>query len=119
MTRSVSLRLGLLSLQALTLAEVVGAETATSPAGVELIIHCYLNDGANGSLGWRFPAGLLNGAGPVEERQLSVDNSLWLSLEREARRQGVSTERLFEHAALYFAAGFDAGRITESVPDSG
>ncbi len=47
--------------------------------------------------------------------ELSVDEGLWDSLEQEAARQGVPAPRLAEHAALYFAADRDAGRVTQRI----
>lgn len=44
-----------------------------------------------------------------------MDAKLWADFEREAKRQGVPVERLAEHAALYFAADRDAGRVTQRI----
>jgi hypothetical protein len=37
----------------------------------------------------------------------------------EAARQQVSVTQLLEHAALYYAAELDAGRLTERILDEG
>ncbi len=52
------------------------------------------------------------------ELELSVDDEVWRSFELEADRQGVSTQQLIEHTALYFAADRDAGRATQLILDS-
>jgi hypothetical protein len=40
-----------------------------------------------------------------------------LQFEAEAGKQGVSAQQLLEHAAFYFAAELDAGRITRRILD--
>ncbi len=46
-----------------------------------------------------------------------MDSELWREFEEEAERQGVSVEQLAEHAAFYFAAELDAGRVTQRILD--
>jgi hypothetical protein len=51
------------------------------------------------------------------ERRLGLDLDAfgWEALEEEARRQGVTVERLVEHAALYYLADLDSGRVAKRV----
>lgn len=49
------------------------------------------------------------------EMEISVDGAVWSSLSQEARRQEVSTDRLLQHAALYYAAERDSGRLTQRI----
>jgi hypothetical protein len=51
------------------------------------------------------------------EVELEIDDSLWGQMEREAERQHVTVTQLLEHAALYYAAELDAGRLTERILD--
>ena len=44
-------------------------------------------------------------------------SDLWKDFEGEATRQAVRVEQLAEHAAFYFAAEVDAGRITQRILD--
>jgi hypothetical protein len=56
-------------------------------------------------------------AGERVTLELEIDSAVWTDFEREAERQGVSPQRLAEHAVLYFAADRDAGRITQRILD--
>lgn len=77
---------------------------------IEAIRH-YLADRGSARPGWRFPDFLPSASGaPAVALELSVEEGLWSSLEQEAVRQGVSAQRLAEHAALYFAAERDVQR---------
>lgn len=79
-------------------------------------IRFYLSDRDSGRPGWRYPGFLREReAGAGVELELSIEASLWSSIESEAEAQGVSVSQLVEHAALYFAAEMDAGRATERI----
>jgi hypothetical protein len=86
------------------------------PARVIRAIRCYLKDGGTEHAGWSYPHFL-----PDEKRaenvalRLNVEDELWHSLEAEAERQHVSAEEMVEHAAFYFAAEMNAGRITQRI----
>lgn len=115
MKRTVAVSLSKLSLMAL------GAEAGGSgddvAANLERAVRVYLGDGALGRPGWAYP-GALREAGPAgTEMELSFDRELWRALQGEATRQGVSASKLAGHAALYYAAELDAGRITQRVLD--
>ena len=49
------------------------------------------------------------------EVSLDLDPAPWQVLESEAERQGVSLDRLVEHATLYFLAELHAGRVVEEI----
>jgi hypothetical protein len=51
------------------------------------------------------------------EFELDVKDDIWSSFEAEAGRQDVSSQQLLEHAAFYFVAELDAGRITQRILD--
>jgi hypothetical protein len=40
----------------------------------------------------------------------------WLALNEAAESQGVAIEELIQHAAMYFLASADQGRISHKVP---
>src|SRR3954452_8682329 len=113
--RSVRISLGEFASKVLA---VGGSSDSSVPGSVEQAIRCYLNDKVSRGPGWSYPA-FLRGRGPHDgvELQLSVDDSLWRSLEEEAEDQDVSAEQMLEHAIIYFAAEVDAGRMTERILD--
>jgi len=49
--------------------------------------------------------------------ELDVADDLWLEFGEEAASQGVTVDQLAEHAAFYFAAEVDAGRVTNRILD--
>lgn len=54
-----------------------------------------------------------NAAGPSRALSIAIPVDLWRRFTAEAERQRVSPDRLLEHAALFFAAQEDAGRVAE------
>jgi hypothetical protein len=97
------------------LPETAEPKWTASPARTVRAVRYYLEDSDSGRVEWPCPDFLRNkpaGGGAVE---LSVDEDLWDSFEQEASRQGVPVQRLAEHAALYFAADRDAGRVTQRI----
>ena len=116
MKRSVKVALGAFASKVLAVEGKNGGQSV--PASAEQAIRCYLNDKTSGGPGWSYPA-FLRGRAPHEEveLELSVDDSLWRSLEEEAEDQDVSPQQMLEHAVIYFAAEVDAGRMTERILD--
>lgn len=78
----------------------------------------YLGDREGGEAAWAYPA-FLRGSETKREVELGLElrAELWRDFEAEAVRQGVTVEQLAEHAAFYFAAEVDAGRITQRILD--
>jgi hypothetical protein len=114
MSRSMTLRLDQFGRQALA----DYAEKRHDSAGVVVRTASlyYLADRDSGRTAWRVPPFL---ASQREESstdvRVDVDDETWKALATEARRQGVATERLAEHALLYFVADLDEGRIAERL----
>ena len=82
----------------------------------ERVIRFYLSGRETRQPGWAYPDFLRERrAGEDVELDLSVEDSLWVALEVEAREQDVAVDRLLEHATLYFAAEMDTGRATERI----
>lgn len=114
--RSVTVGLGEFAFDALA----GKADRASGYASAQLIraVQFYLNDRDVERPGWRYPRFLCEQeVGGRKRLELSVDDDLWIEFEAEAERQGVSVGQLAEHAALYFAAELNAGRITERILD--
>jgi len=88
-----------------------------SSADVVRVIRFYLREEGEG-IGWAYPDLLRQGRPEDEiEVELDLDEALWGQMEREAERQHVTVTQLLEHAALYYAAELDAGRLTERILD--
>jgi hypothetical protein len=84
------------------------AERSSGEAG-----HAYPDFRRDGA---REPGRQLDDAGePHASFALTVGDDLWRRFEAEAERQGVSTDRLLEHAALFLAAQADAGKLAERI----
>lgn len=115
MNRFVTVHIGEFSVVAL------GAESEAGSERVEdrlaRALGLYLHDKEGARPGWGYPAALPGKEGGEVELELSVDEDLWRAFEREARRQGVTVSKLAGHAALYYAAEVDAGRITQRILD--
>jgi hypothetical protein len=90
-------------------------ETALRMEGA---LRCYLGDKGADRPAWRYP-GFLRGSETREDVdvEFTVDRDLWGRFEEEAAAQGVSVEQLAEHAAFYFAAEVEAGRLTQRILD--
>lgn len=114
--QTVTVRLSQLAFEALAAEEPSGSPRA--PVRTESAIRIYLSDRGSERPAWPYP-GFLRGSETQEDvgLELDVEPDLWLQFEAEAEKQGVSTQQLLEHAAFYFAAEFDAGRVTQRILD--
>lgn len=85
---------------------------------MECALRCYLGDKDTKRPAWPYP-GFLRGSEPRRdvEVRFEVEEDLWRDFEREAAAQEASVDQLAEHAAFYFAAEADAGRLTERILD--
>lgn len=84
------------------------------------VIRFYLKEKGSGGASWSYPDLLREGSPEEEiEVELDIEDSLWREMRAEAARQRVSVTQLLEHAALYYAAELDAGRLTERILDEG
>jgi hypothetical protein len=98
---------------------LMGAEAdsvAGAPVRMGSALRCYLGDRDTERPAWPYP-GFLRGSemqGDVRV-EFDVKGDLWRVFEEEAAAQGVSVEQLAEHAAFYFAAELNAGRLTERI----
>jgi hypothetical protein len=52
----------------------------------------------------------------VPTATVTLSDFAWTSLSNEAARQGVPLEDLLNHAAMYYLADLDSGRIATKVP---
>lgn len=95
-----------------------GSGSRGTPARTESAVRVYLSDKGADRPAWPYP-GFLRGSETQEDvaLELEVNPDLWLQFEGEAEKQGISAQQLLEHAAFYFAAELDAGRITQRILD--
>lgn len=97
-----------------------GSGSEPSPEDVLRVIRFYLKERGSGGPGWSYPDLLREGRPEEEvEVELEIEDSLWREMRLEAARQHVSMTQLLEHAALYYAAELDAGRLTERILGEG
>jgi hypothetical protein len=112
--RRVSLGISELGFEAL-----VGEQRDRSASSrMESALRCYLGDRGTDRPAWPYP-GFLRGSESQRDVRLELDvsDTLWDDFSEEASRQEVSIEQLAEHAAFYFAAELDAGRVTRRILD--
>lgn len=114
--RSVTVRLSRLAFEALAGEERDG--DLRVPGTTWSAIRLYLSDKGAGRPAWPYP-GFLRQSQTREEvdLELEIDPDVWLQFEAEAEKQSVSAQQLLEHAAFYFAAELNAGRITQRILD--
>lgn len=97
----------------------MGEGTGSEPQDavrMESALRFYLPDRGADRPAWRYPRFLQGSETRGEvEIELEVEKELWAGFEEEAAAQGVSVEQLAEHAAIYFGAELDAGRLTERI----
>jgi len=115
--QAVTVRLSQLAFEALA-GEARQGSVHAPPSRTESAIRVYLGDKGSNQAAWPYP-GFLRGSevqGDVE-LELDIAPDLWLQFEAEAEKQGVSAQQLLEHAAFYFAAELNAGRLTQRIID--
>jgi len=87
-------------------------------ARLQSAVRCYLGDRGANQAAWPYPAFLRGSEPQIDVKlELEIKDDLWHSFEAEAARQDVSPQQLLEHAAFYFVAELDAGRITQRILD--
>lgn len=96
---------------------LMGKEDGTeTQVRMESALRCYLGDQHTDRPAWPYP-GFLRGSETQRDVRVDfeVEKGLWGAFGEEATAQGVSVEQLAEHAAFYFAAELNAGRLTERI----
>lgn len=107
------------SLSRLAFDALMGSEAdrdAEVAVRTENALRCYLGDRDTERPAWPYPD-FLRGTETQGDLEVAfeVEQDLWSDFEAEASAQGISVEQLTEHAAFYFAAELDAGRVTERI----
>jgi hypothetical protein len=78
-------------------------------------VRFYLEDRDGGEPGWRYPTFLDGGRVDGDGCELSLPDELWEQLQAEAERQKVEAGDLLQHAAFYYGAARDEGRLTARI----
>jgi hypothetical protein len=117
----VILVLGDFSAEALKAGRHADGDADGLPRSLMLAILYYLAERDSRRPAWPYPDLRREdpepvGDGPIE-LEVSLDDAAWKAFRKEAERQGVSVDRLAEHAALYFAADLDSGRLSRRILD--
>jgi len=111
-------KLGAFAIEALT--RRLGDGTQPAQEDLARAAQFYLREKESDAPGWVYPPFLRGGSpGDEAEVEVSLEGSLWDSFRQEARDQGVTADRLLEHAVLYYAAELDSGRATERILQAG
>jgi len=78
-------------------------------------VRFYLEERDGGQPGWRYPSFLAGRDSFEGEREVALEEELWQQLQAEAERQEVAPENLLQHAAFYYGAARDEGRLTQRI----
>jgi hypothetical protein len=111
----VLVKLGPLAAHALTASDDPASERLSLL--VPRAVRFYFKERDSGQPGWRYPSFLEESAGPKDGHEVSVPDELWQQLQAEAGRQQVSPEDLLQHAAFYYGAARDDGRLTRRIAE--
>jgi GNAT superfamily N-acetyltransferase len=99
--------------------EVQALRGSTRHAVIRTAARYYLADRGSGRLAWRPPPFASRGEQAGDAiTDIELDEDTMDALEAEARRQGVGTHRLAEHALLYFLADLDSGRAATRLGEA-
>ncbi len=115
MTRPLRITLSKFSYEALARGEPLGPDQAQGR--IARTMRFYLHEGYRDRPGWSVPSALRREERADVKLDLSVDEDLLRAFEAEADRQDVTLSRLVSQAMIFYAAEFDAGRITQRVLD--
>lgn len=81
-------------------------------------VRFYFEEREGEQPGWRYPSALVDGGNGINGgREVSLPDDLWQRLQAEAERQEVSPENLLQHAAFYYGAARDEGRLTQRIAE--
>jgi hypothetical protein len=96
---------------------LAGGDAAVSAAvQLESALRCYVRDRGTDRPAWAYPDFLRDSETQGDVRiEVEVAGELWRAFVAEADRQQISSGQLAEHAAFYFAAEMNAGRLTERI----
>jgi hypothetical protein len=80
-------------------------------------VRFYFEERGGERPGWGYPSFLDDGGAADRGHPVSLPDDLWQRLQAEAGRQGVGAEDLLQHAAFYYGAARDEGRLTQRIAE--
>jgi hypothetical protein len=80
-------------------------------------VRFYFEEGDEGRPGWRYPPFLDGTEVEGDGHEVRLPDDLWQQLQAEAERQEVRPGDLLQHAAFYYGAARDEGRLTERIAE--
>jgi hypothetical protein len=95
----------------------VRATAGSQAAALRTAVRYYLADSDSGRAAWPVPR-LADEAASGDPFEIELDDAVHAELERESRRQHVTTDLLATHAVLYFLADLDSGRVAARLGDA-
>jgi hypothetical protein len=109
------------ALGSFALESLAGASTgdpASLSCSLVQVIRYYLADSESRREVWPYPSFLAPPRGPTIDVRINIDRRVWGAFSQEAMRQEASTRQLLQHAALYFVADRDSGRLARRIVDA-
>jgi len=113
--KSVTLRLDRFGQDALE--EYVRSTGGSHATALHTAVRYYLGDSESGRPAWRVPR-LARGARFGSALEIELDHEVHAKLQRESRRQDVTTDLLATHALMYFLADLHTGRAAARLGDA-
>ncbi|MGN6556793.1 MAG: hypothetical protein ACTHLH_02130 [Solirubrobacterales bacterium] len=102
-------------------AKTLAAAPDPEPSRLNLLVpravRFYLSERGSDHIGWKYPSFLPRNTRPDSAYELALDRGLWDELETEAESQGVAAADLLQHAAFYYSAARDEGRLTQRIAE--
>jgi hypothetical protein len=102
-------------------ARALAAGEDPDPERVSLLlpraVRFFLDDRDGGEPGSGYPSFLTGQGRNASGHEIDLDGELWQQLQAEAGRQEVEPEDLLQHAAFYYAAARDEGRLTQRIAE--
>jgi len=102
-------------------AKVLTAAVDPEPSRLSILlpraVRFYLDEREGARPGWGYPSFLDDTDGAAGGPEVELEDELWQRLQAEAERQGVPAEDLLQHAAFYYGAARDEGRLTQRIAE--
>jgi len=100
-------------------AQSLAASADAGPERLSLLlpraVRFYFEERDGGQPGWRYPTFLDGSQVDGDGCEVSLSEELWQELQAEAERQEVQPGDLLQHAAFYYGAARDEGRLTARI----
>lgn len=112
---TVSVKIGALAAHSLAASEDLDLERLSLL--LPRAVRFYFEERDEGRDDWGYPRFLDGTEIDGDGREVSLPDELWQQLQTEAERQEVRPEDLLQHAAFYYGAARDDGRLTARIAE--